>query len=185
MNILLYSNLNYKAKQSNSNIRRVLLVNVWISSSRYWGLAFSWYMKTVTRFTLTIHSLQLWVLSTSANQPSGLQIRKTGKLEDAANDPLWKIRLSKMGTIAKEIRARNWTRIEFSRRAHISCSACVRFFLSLFFTLCNFAAPWALQLWRNMMELMPPVLCNLTWPKQHHSVVTEKMPRTKWEKNMQ
>lgn len=39
------------------------------------------------------------------------------------------------------------------------------FFLSLFFTLCNFAPSWALQLWKNMMELLAPVLCNLTWPK--------------------
>lgn len=33
-----------------------------------------------------------------------------------------------MGTIAKEIRARDCTRIKLSRTAHINCSAYVRFF---------------------------------------------------------
>lgn len=62
---------------------------------------------------------------------SGLRVsnQETGKLEDAANDPLWKIWFSKMGTIAKEIWARDCTRIKFFRRAHFNCSAYVRFLL--------------------------------------------------------
>lgn len=132
----------------------------------------------------------IWKLLTGSHWPfpsavsaqhfckSGLRVsnQETGKLEDAANDPLWKVWLSKMGTIAKEIRARDCTRIKFFRRAHINCSAYVRFS----FILCNFAASWAVQLWKNMMELLAAVPRNLTWPKQH-SVLSEKiLPWTKW-----